>query len=480
MMDKSIHDVESRFNGLKVKTKPEDWLNVDYLLNQVEALSKTDLALAYRLMQRVKNLEPTDTMIAKLGDLKAKVQTKTPVVLKTTLSKDSKKKKIKSNVKRYLSLLLKKSRHPKLKMLSSPFYLVIVLPFLLFAFYQVFLASDRYESRVMVIIKSPDAVSTLDPAMALLSGLGSATSTGDNELLKSYIYSMDLLTFLDNQIQLKEHYSDDAVDLISRLDKQASSEDFLAYFKSRVTIDVDAISGVLTINAQGFEPSYTQKIAAAISLKAESFINRIGNDLAQSQLEFVKKEHEVTELRLQEAKSKILEFQKRYNLLDPEAEGMALQRITYELESQIAAKKAEVGALKSAMSESAPQVLQIRSQLESLEQQLRLERERLTNENNAGGPSGEVGVSEILSQFSKLKIGLEFALQAYASSQVSLEKSRVEAYRQIKYLVMIESPVLPEDAKYPKVLYNLGLFLAAALMLFGIGKIIMATVNELR
>lgn len=479
-MDKSIHDVESRFNGLKVKTKPEDWLNVDYLLIQVEALSKTDLALAYRLMQRVKNLEPTDTMIAKLGDLKAKVQTKTPIVLKTISSKDSKKKKIKSNIKRYMDGALKRLRHPKLKMFLSPFYFVIVIPFLLFAFYQLFLASDRYESRVMVIIKSPDAAATLDPAMALLSGLGSVTSTGDNELLKSYIYSMDLLTFLDKEIQLKEHYSGDAIDFISRLDKQASSEDFLAYFKSRVTIDIDSASGVLTISAQGFEPSYTQKIAAAISLKSESFINRIGNDLAQSQLEFVKKEHEITELRLQESKSKVLEFQKRYNLLDPEAEGMALQRITYELESQIAGKKAEVGALKSAMSDSAPQVLQIRAQLESLEQQLRLERERLTNENNAQGLSGEVGVGEILSQFSKLKIGFEFALEAYASSQVSLEKSRVEAYRQIKYLVMIESPVLPEDAKYPKVLYNLALFLAVALMLFGIGKIITATVNELR
>jgi capsular polysaccharide transport system permease protein len=479
-MDKSIQDVESRFNGLKVKTKPDDWLNVDYLLVQVDVLAKTDVALAYRLMQRVKNLDPTDIMISKLGNLKVKAKAITPVVLEKISSKNRKKKIIKSNFQRYFTAFVKKIRNPKLKMFLTPLYIVVVMPFLVFGFYQLFLASDRYESRVMIIIKSPDSAATLDPAMALLSGLGSATSTGDNELLKSYIRSMDLLNFLDKDIQLKEHYSDGAIDFISRLNKQASSEDFLAYFKGRVTIDIDAVSGVLSISAQGFDPLYTQKIAKAISLQAERFINRIGNDLAQSQLEFVRKEHELTELRLQAAKSNVLDFQKRYSLLDPEAEGMALQRITYELESQIAAKKAQVGALKSAMSEFAPQVLQIRAQLESLEQQLSLERERLTNENNAKGQNGDVGVGEILSQFSKLKIGLEFALKAYASSQISLEKSRVEAYRQIKYLVMIESPVLPEDAKYPKVMYNLTLFLAASLMLFGIGKIIMATVNELR
>jgi capsular polysaccharide transport system permease protein len=357
---------------------------------------------------------------------------------------------------------------------------LIVIPFLVFSSYQLFIASERYESRVLVIIKSPDSAATLDPAMALLSGLGSATSTGDNELLQSYIYSKNLLTFLDTEIQLKEHYSDNTVDFISRLSKKSSSEDFLKYFKSRVTVEIDATSGVLSISVQGFEPKYTQNIAAVIASKAEIFINGIGNDLAKSQLEFVKNEHDVTELRLQNAKTKVLEFQKHYSLLDPEAEGLAFQRITYELEAQIATKKAQLGVLKSAMTETAPQVVQIRAELQSFKRQLVLERERLTNENNRESKDGGVGVGEILSQFSKLKIGLEFALQAYASSQISLEKSRVEAYRQIKYLVMIESPVLPEDAKYPDVLYNITLFLAAILMIFGVGKIIIATVNELR
>jgi capsular polysaccharide transport system permease protein len=479
-MDKTLHDVETRFNGLKAKTKPADWRDVDFLLAKVDVLSKTDLPLAYRLMQRVKNLAPTEAMIAKLGHLKVRVQAETPSALRKVSSADNIKITTKRTIRNYLKSVLKMLRHPKSRTVLKPFNILIVIPFLIFSSYQIFIASDRYESRVLVIIKSPDSATTLDPAMALLSGLGSATSTGDNELLQSYIYSKDLLTFLDREIQLKTHYADDSVDFISRLSKNASSEDFLEYFKSRVTIEIDGASGVLSISVQGFEPEYTQRIATVIALQAEVFINRIGNDLAKSQLEFVKNEHDVTELRLQDAKSKVLDFQKRYNLLDPEAEGLAFQRITYELEAQIATKKAQLGVLKNAMTETAPQVVQVRAELQSFERQLTLERERLTNENGTEPKDGGVGVGEILSQFSKLKIGLEFALQAYASSQVSLEKSRVEAYRQIKYLVMIESPVLPEDAKYPNVLYNIALFLAAILMLFGVGKIIIATVNELR
>ena len=479
-MYKKLHEVEIRFKDLKAETNPVDWRDVNYLLAKVEILTKKDLPLAYRVMQRVKNLSPTEDMIAKLCQLKVKVQNEAPLSLQKSYSTDKIRTITKRTIRNYIKSALILLQHPKSKVLLKPFNLLIVIPFLVFSSYQLFIASERYESRVLVIIKSPDSAATLDPAMALLSGLGSATSTGDNELLQSYIYSKNLLTFLDTEIQLKEHYSDNSVDFISRLSKKSSSEDFLKYFKSRVTVEIDGTSGVLSISVQGFEPKYTQNIAAVIASKAEIFINGIGNDLAKSQLEFVKNEHDVTELRLQNAKTKVLEFQKHYNLLDPEAEGLAFQRITYELEAQIATKKAQLGVLKSAMTETAPQVVQIRAELQSFKRQLVLERERLTNENNRESKDGGVGVGEILSQFSKLKIGLEFALQAYASSQISLEKSRVEAYRQIKYLVMIESPVLPEDAKYPDVLYNITLFLAAILMIFGVGKIIIATVNELR
>jgi capsular polysaccharide transport system permease protein len=96
------------------------------------------------------------------------------------------------------------------------------------------------------------------------------------------------------------------------------------------------------------------------------------------------------------------------------------------------------------------------------------------------GSDDEESVGEILAQFADLKINLELALKAYTASQVSLEKSRIEAYRQLKFLVIVESPTLPEDSTYPKVFYNLALFLAVVMMLFLIGRIILATVKELR
>jgi capsular polysaccharide transport system permease protein len=308
--------------------------------------------------------------------------------------------------------------------------------------------------------------------------LSGASTNNDTELLKTFIESMDMIQYLQTSLDLKAHYSSNEIDVFSRLSSNATNEELLEYFTQRLNIEIDELSGVLELRVQGFSPDFSQELAKHIVERAEWYINKISNNLAQAQLLFVKGEHQKVEQKLQKAKTKILDFQREYNLLDPEAEGSALQQITYKLESEIASKKAQLRTLMSGMSETAPAVVQLKEELSSIQKQIAIERERLTN--NHSSTSDKQGVGEILAQYSNYKIDLEFALQAYSASQVSLEKSRIEAYRQIKYLVLVESPILPQDAKYPEVQYNLTLALVLLLMLFGIGKVVTATVNELR
>ena len=274
-----------------------------------------------------------------------------------------------------------------------------------------------------------------------------------------------------------EHFSNRDYDIFSRLMKNPSKEELHSYYSNMVNVDINDISNVFTISVQGFDAKFAQIIGKTITQRAEWFINEIGHNLAKEQLAFVVKEHEVTENRLQKAKSTILNFQRVNGLLDPEAEGLAFQRITYELEGKLAVKQAQLNALLSGMSGKAPQVLALKTEITSLENEMKVQRKRLTQTTSADADNS---VGELLAKYSDFKIDLELALKAYASSQVSLEKSRIEAYRQLKYLVVIESPTIPEDAKYPKVIYNLSLFIAVILMLFVIGRIVAATVDELR
>jgi capsular polysaccharide transport system permease protein len=482
MTQQAQQKLEAQFLALRESYTSEQWTNSRFLFEEVKKLEASNIALACRLMQRVKNLDPSEDNQKYLNDLQSRTLKEKPELASVSsnefgLNIIRKGKGITNQFKTILS-------NPSVKKYQKPFFLIVWLPFFLFAFYQIIMASPRYESQAKIIVKEPNGMATLDPSMALMSGFGLSSSSTDTELVKAFVHSNDMLNYLEENIHFSEHYSDTRYDIFSRLVSDASSEDKLSFYLKHVNIVVDEKSQVINISAQAFEPDFAHLLSKSIVGRAEWYINEIGHNLSKAQLKFVQQEHEIVEQKLQAAKSQLLAFQRQYDLLDPEAEGLAMQQITYKLEGEIANQKAELNALRSSMSNDAPLVMQANAQLNSLIKQLETQRARLTSQSNnndtASRQSDELSVGVILARYSDFKINLELALQSYTSSQISLEKSRIEAYRQLKYLVVVESPTLPDDSSYPRVIYNLALFLCIMLMIFGIGKIISATVEELR
>ncbi|WP_239670710.1 lipopolysaccharide biosynthesis protein [Vibrio variabilis] len=357
-----------------------------------------------------------------------------------------------------------------------PFIALVLIPTLLFAAYQLFWASERFESQAQVTVQQPDGMATMDASMALLSGLGVSGSQGtDSELVKAYIYSNDMIEYLNRELGMRDHFADTSIDYFSRVHDNDSRETLIEYYKKRVKVEVNVASGVITIFGQAFSPEYAQRLTQTIVNRAEWYINSIGHQLAQEQLTFIQGEHEIVAQKLSDAQTALLGFQQKYNLIDPTAEGAAIQQIAYGLEGQIATKNAELTGLSQIMSAQAPQVQMLQNEIAALEQQLLSERTKL-----ATSEGKSFSVSQILATFTDLRVKMELALQAYTASQISLEKSRIEAYRQLKYLVTVESATTPEDNQYPEVVYNVTLFAILASMVFAIGRIILLTIYELK
>ncbi|TRY30765.1 lipopolysaccharide biosynthesis protein [Aliiglaciecola sp. M165] len=473
-------ELEKRLLEFKRSIADSEWSNEVYLKQKIESFEEKDVELAFRIMQRVKVLNPSDENQRKLQQLGAKALESNPDLKSISTVEKVKKLSSKSVVNKLSlseSLLKLKGR---LGLIKRPFYLFVLLPFLILTVYFVLIASPRYESQTKFIVKEPDGLATLDPAMAVLSGFGVQSSNLDTELVQAFINSNDMMNYLEERIGFRTHFSDSDQDFFSRLSSNASIESQFAYFLKRIEVEIDQDSQIISVFAQGFDPVFAKKMTEAILERAEWYINEIGHLLAKEQMAFVMGEHELVEKKLQGAKSRLLDFQRQHAILDPEAEGLARQQITYQLEGSIAAKRAEVNSMLSSMSNTAPAVVQAVSQLNGLIEQLKAERAKLANSDSLENNLNQLSIGEILAKFSDYKIDLELALQAYAASQVSIEKSRIEAYRQLKYLVVVESPTTPENDKYPDIFYNLSLAFALLLMLFGIGKIIIATVEELR
>jgi capsular polysaccharide transport system permease protein len=495
MTQSAVQTLEEKITEYQATLKPGQWRNAEFLITEVNKYEANDLALAHRLLQRIRILRPEDAVIIKRENVIAnKLALDKPDMMMSSSKEQQETNPKADDMESGLNILKNKVLAKfNRQFFLSPFFLLVILPVLCFAFYQVVWASPRFVSQTQLIIKQPDSAATLDPKLALLSGFGGGGGGGsDTELVKAYIYSNDMYRYLNDKIKIVEHFSHSDFDVFSRLSSTASIEDKIEYYKQHLTVEINDKSSIVSIYVQGFEPVFALAMTQAIVERAEWYINEIGHRLAKEQLSFVQNEHKLVEKNLQEKKSSLLAFQRRYNLLNPEAEGLALQQITYELEGQIAAKKAELRTLMNSMSDNAPLVLQAKEQLDSLNAQLRDERSRLTKalpDNNQSGresyiePSNQdsgLGVNEVMSRFTGYKMDMEFALQAYGSSQVSLEKSRIEAYRQLKFLMVVETPTLAQEAKYPRAFYNIALLSVILLLVYGIGKIVLATIKELQ
>ncbi|CAM2781914.1 hypothetical protein PAT01_31090 [Pseudoalteromonas atlantica] len=491
MSQQAVDKIEQRFQDIGLKTDKVIWDDGEKLIGLAKQVEPKDIYLARRIMQRARNLKPQSEQINKeLERLSTKIADKAKQTQTSSSTEKSDADNLNKN-RHFLkahSFYAELSKKPRFKTYTQPWFLFLLVPFLLFALYQLVWAAPRYESRAQLIIQQPDGMATMDPSMAILSGLGvSSSSTADTEIAKAYIHSEDMLNYLQTHSNIKQHYYEGG-DIFSRLSANASIEDLLKYYQDHTTIEIDENSGVIKILVQGFTPEFAKQLTQTIVNRAEWYINSIGHQLADAQLKFIKTEHNKVEQRLRNAQSKILAFQQKNNLLDPEAEGLALQKITYGLESEIATKSAQLKGLRTTMTDKAPQVVMLEAELSALKNQLELERERLSQQGDTANsnhlaPSSKLNeraVSEVLAQFADLKIELELAVQGYTSSEVSLDKARIEAYRQLKYLVVVEAPTLPEDNQYPKTLYNILLFAVLQTMIYGIGKILFATAKELR
>lgn len=482
MTDKTIDLTEERFNRIKSGLTAAQIKDPLYFCELSKSYENEDLDLTYRILLHAFRLDNKSQQIksrlTKIRRLKKDVDDKLTleqidniIVLEQSVDEntDTSEEQKPFFIKSYFKI----KSEDFLERFKQPLFVFVLLPWLLYALYLTLFASPIFESSSQIILKQPDSVATMDPTMAMLTGLGVSNGNTDVELVKAYILSSDMLTYLDKKLELKKHYVSDTADFFSRLSADSSFEEFNEYYKQHVIVEIDDISKIISIKVQAFEPIYAKELNDLIIKRSEWFINSIGHKLAKEQLSFINGEHDIITSKLEVAKKKLLAFQRENKLLSPEAEGTAFQEIAYSLESSISLKKAELRSLRSTMSESASQIQSAKSMLKALTEQLKEENQRIS------GGTGINNIATKLAEFSDYKIDLELALQAYSSSLVSLEKSRIEAYRKLQYLLTIETSTLPDDNQYPTIIYNLTLFAIILLLVFGISKILIATINEL-
>ena len=352
---------------------------------------------------------------------------------------------------------------------------VIAVPWLLVAVYLGAFAADRYVSESVVVVRQEGAAIAIPGGVDALSAMFGSTmaSREDQYMLQAHILSMDMLRQVDEKLDLRQAYSSPDFDFIFRLSEDATKDQFLDYYRSRVEVEVDEASGLLTIRTQGFTPEIAQAVNQAVVNISEQFINESSHRLARDQMSFAEEELRNARAQLDEVQARMLEFQDQHGMLDPTAQAAANTGLTAQLQAMQARHEAELKGLQAYLNDDAPQVQAVQAQISGIRQQLEIERRRgITN------ADGGEKLNVLAGEYQELLAELEFVSDAYRGALTALETARIESTRKLKSLVLVESPVLPESAEYPYRVYTLFALLMGLTLLYAIGRLIVATIED--
>ncbi len=296
------------------------------------------------------------------------------------------------------------------------------------------IASNRYVSEAHVLIERTDMVSSQAMDFTSLLAGGGGVSRSDQMLLRDRLLSVDMLLKLDEELDLREHYSSDEHDILSRMFfKDASLEFFHKHFLSRVSVEYDEYAGVLVIQTQAYDPEMAQKISKALVREGERYMNSLGHQLAQEQVNFLEKQVKDRSSMAIEARQRMLSYQNAKGLISPQTAAENLAGVVGKLEEQLVELSARKTALLGYLAPTAPGVVEVDLQIQAVEKQIKTEKSRLTS-------SKGQSLNKTVEEYQRLQLEAEFMQDAYKSALIALEKGRVESTRTLKKVLVLQSP----------------------------------------
>lgn len=354
------------------------------------------------------------------------------------------------------------------------FLILAVVPMLLAVVYYTVFSVDRYVSSAQVVVREEGATS-----MSQLSGLSlltgaSPASREETLYLMQYIVSNDMMLLLNDKLHWVEAYSKQHSDPFFSVGNDDAREDLLKYYQRMVTANYDETTGLLTVQVQSFDPELSEEMLKEILRASEHFVNEVSHSIAREQMRFSEGELEKARNLYTSRKNELLTFQNDNKVLDGQTSAQGLAAIIATLESEYSIQQATYTEMKYKLRADSPQVTQQMLKMNALAQQLTAERKRLVS-----APAGAQR-NVVASKFQQLVLDAGIAEQSYKASVVALDGARVETYKKIRTLVTVVSPNAPDRAIYPERIYNLITIALALLMIYGIARFLLASIEDHR
>lgn len=360
----------------------------------------------------------------------------------------------------------------KKRSLANPLlWLTVIIPTLCASIYYTLFASDIYISESSFVVRSPSNQSSLTGVGAILQSSGFARSQDDTYSVQEYMRSRTALEQLETELPVKRFYSTQG-DLLSRFNGfgfNDTQEAFYRYFRERINIDVDAISGIATLRVRAFNAEEGKQINENLLRQGEDLINRLNERARKDTVEFAEHSVQEAEKNVSDTALALSQYRTKNKIYDlPAQSGVQLSLIS-TLKSELIRVETQLAQLQSITPEN-PQVAALQTRQKSLRKEIDEQSKQLSG--------GNTSVATQTAEYQRLVLANELAQQQLSAAMTSLQNTRSEADRQQLYLEVIGKPSKPDWALEPYRIYNIIATFFIGLILFGVLSLLVASIKE--
>ncbi|WP_417262506.1 hypothetical protein [Celeribacter sp.] len=349
---------------------------------------------------------------------------------------------------------------PRHKAILLGFLLAVVLPLFVIAGYLYTRAADQYVSTIGFSVRAENAM----PTSELVSSLIGTSTNGaqDSDILYKYLRSRDLVSQINDEIDLKSLYRKPSGDPIFTLGKNATIEDLTSYWSGMTRVSYDDNSGLIEAEIRSFSPEDSYLIARAVLDQATAKINELSEIARSDTIRFAKGDLDTATENLRAARQELTRFRVENRMVDPDADIQGQMGLLNSLQAQLAEEMISNDLIRlSTTRDNDPRLEQSNRRITIIRNRIEEERATLGSVSEANGPA----YSQIVSEYEGLIVDREFAEQRYLAARANYDSAIAEAGRQSRYLAVYNEPAPAETSTQPD---RLLIFVLAALFLTGI------------
>ena len=361
-------------------------------------------------------------------------------------------------------------RRRNLRMLLLRLAFFVVLPSIVAGYYYFNVATPMYATKSEFVIQQADGAGG-SAAAGLFAGTGLASSQ-DSIGVQGYLTSREAMLRLDGDVGFKAHFNDPSIDVVQRLDPDASNEAAYKVYRKRVKIGFDPTEGIIKMEVIAASPEVSEQYSKSLIAYAEERVDKLTQRKREDQMQGALDSYEDAELEMLAAQDRVLKLQEDVGVFDATSDASSLMSQINTFELQLQDKRLRLDQLLDNASPNQARVDGVQGDITRLETLIAELRGKLTD---TGGENGSL--ASISGQLRIAQTNLETRTLLMQQALQQLEVARIEANKQTRYLSTNVSPVAPDQPTYPKAFENT---LLAFLIFSGIYLMLSLTATILR